>query len=432
MKKLFLILTTIFTIVCTTPAFANFNYGYDTYNQDGGTLILNSTGDQVTNSTFGNLGSNDFIAELAVKNMLAMDGYTVAYDYNPQNTDGQFANNYNVQLPTGVALTKLTFAGFLGNPRATQDVYVLTSEYNALSSQGQANSISSLQSQAQALGSSLTSVSAQTNTNTSNISTLQNVVGNQANLISGNTASINNLNTGLASTNNHVSALTNVVNYQGGEISGLQTNVGQLNTQVAGNTADIGNLYGITSQHTAQIGALNTGLAQTNQNVSTVATQVNTNTANIGSLGQGLAQTNQNVNAVVGTTVYEQGEIVQNNNNIASLANVQQGQQNQINGLNNRVGALERTQAIIGLDLRLYDSRKWQINAFLDYTMTRHTVQAIGVRFTYKMGKSYEETQIDELNAKLNKLLDIKDQKERTSNIETYYTGDGIGMRTKF
>ena len=39
---------------------------------------------------------------------------------------------------------------------------------------------------------------------------------------------------------------------------------------------------------------------------------------------------------------------------------------------------------------------------------------------------------VDKINEKLNKLLGQKDAQERQANIETYYTGNGVGMRSKF
>jgi hypothetical protein len=125
------------------------NFGVDTYGQRGGSLILNSLSDRYGISTFQtptqSLGTNDYIPENAVKNKLALDGYTHAYDYNPLSTTGYGYNSaYTQPLPTDKPLTKLTFMGLDGDPTKAQDAYVLTSEYNRLSSQGQATSIDSL------------------------------------------------------------------------------------------------------------------------------------------------------------------------------------------------------------------------------------------------------------------------------------------------
>lgn len=375
-----LIIIGIFGI--SSPAFADFNWGSDTYSTVGNQLIVDSTGDQPTLSTYGNLGTNDFIGELAVKNTLAMDGYTVAYDYNPQNTNGQLSN-YNQPLPTGVALTKLQFAGFEGNPRAVQDVYVLTSEYNALSSQGQANSIS----------------------------TLTTTVGNQGNLIAGNTISINTLNNGfnqlagqvgtdegnIATNTANISTITTNQNNDESNISNLQTNQVADESNIASNTSSINHLTSVTKHEERQI----------NQ-VSTVA------------------------NTAYNNTIIDQQEITATNSVVASQGQAIQGQQNQINGLNNRVGALERTQAEVVGKIRILDTRKFQVNAFVTYSQTRSAVANAGLEVQFKLGSSYEERQVNELNKKLDILLGKKEEQERQSNIETYYTGNGVGMRNRF
>lgn len=131
MKKVIAIL-----LLCSMPLFADFNFGNETYTSaDAKGLIVNSLGDKPTLSTFGNLGTNDFIPENAVKNSLAMDGFTRAYDYNPtaNNTFGV----YNQPLPAGGALHEIDFAGLDGDPRTVQKTYVLQSEWDAYSAQSQ-------------------------------------------------------------------------------------------------------------------------------------------------------------------------------------------------------------------------------------------------------------------------------------------------------
>jgi len=79
-------------------------------------------------------------------------------------------------------------------------------------------------------------------------------------------------------------------------------------------------------------------------------------------------------------------------------------QQSQVDGLNNRVGALERTQYIVGGEIRLFDSKKWQISTFADYSTTRSTVDRAGLRVTYKMGQSYEERRLDALEKRVSNI----------------------------
>lgn len=71
-----------------------------------------------------------------------------------------------------------------------------------------------------------------------------------------------------------------------------------------------------------------------------------------------------------------------------------------------RVENLERTQTIIGANVRVYDSRKWSVETFADYSTIRNTVDRVGVRVTFKAGRSYEEKRLDELEEKLQMLSD--------------------------
>ena len=191
-----------------------------TYAQEGGSLVLNSLSDRYGVSTFQTantngqatqlLGTNDYIPESAVKNQLAIDGYTAAYDYNP-NYKGLYASEYNQPLPTNVPLTELSFQGLAGDPTSIQNVYVPTSEYNALSAQGQAASISTLNNGLATTNASLAGT--------------QNMTDNSVitNTVKANTAGIVALNTGL---NNETARA------QGAE-AGLQNQVNATNSKVA-------------------------------------------------------------------------------------------------------------------------------------------------------------------------------------------------------
>lgn len=368
MKKLFLVgILMILPISCITnkAQAQNFDFGVTTYGQVDNELIVNSTGDQYALSTYGALGTNDFIGELAEKNLLQYEGYTVAYDYNPQNTNGQYSN-YNVSLPTNVPLTAIQFAGFEGNPRAVQTVYVPTSEYNALNPQMQASSISS--------------ITANQLIDEGNINVLQTTVGNQGILING----VQNQVTTIAS--NQVADEANIAN----------------------NTSNI-------ASNTSSINQLNKTTAHEERQIRREQKEIN--------------KVRQVANTAYNNTVIDQQEITSTNNTVASQGQAIQSQQNQINGLNNRVHSLERPQGIIGGQLRVFDSRKWQINAFVDYDTTRTTVSEVGIRVTYKLGKSYEETRIDELNKKLDKLLGQKEQSESASHIKQYNVNNGVGIK---
>lgn len=253
--------------VYAEPPSAGWNFGTDTYAQHDSQLILNSLSDRYGISTFQtptqSLGTNDYIEENAVKNTLALDGYSKAFDYNPNSTTGYgYSSVYNQPLPD-VPLTKLTFMGLDGDPTKAQDVYVLTSEYNELSAQGQA-------------------------------------------------ASINALSNGLV----------------------------QTNAQMAVNTQDIA--------------VLNTGL------------------------------TNETQARIAGDNAL-QGQINATNGNVQAL--------------DNRVANLERLKVMPEADIRFYDGKHVSAIAYDAYDATNGRNFAVGVKIMLKLGKSYEEQRIDELQS---------------------------------
>ena len=308
----------------TQPPSAGWNFGNVTYGQEGGSLILNSLSDRYGISQFQTantngqatqlLGTNDYIEENAVKNQLAIDGYTKAYDFNP-NATSIYNGVYTNPLPTNVPLTELSFMGLDGDPTKIQNVWVPTSEYNALSAQGQAASISSLNT-------GLAATNTQVNTNTAGISSI-----------------------------NNMSDPTTV-----------------LNRAVNGNTVAIANE---TVRAETVEGSLATGLNQTNA-------QVNNNTANISNLYTGL------------------------NNETARAQGAEAGLQNQVNATNskvanldNRVDKLEQVKAMVDMNVRILDAKKYSVGFFDTWDVSNNRNFAFGARLTYKLGKSYEETQLE-------------------------------------
>lgn len=277
MRKLFALLGMVLlsrfsfadpSTIGTQPPSAGWSFGNVTYAQEGGSLILNSLSDRYgiaqfqTANTNGQstqmLGNADYIPENAVKNQLAIDGYTNAWDYNPQYT-GIDASYYNQPLPTNIPLTELSFSGLAGDPTAIQNVYVPTSEYNALSAQGQAASISSLNT-------GLAATNNQVNTNTGNITTLQ--------------SGLATTNASLVGTQNMTdnSVITNTVKTNTVNIATLGTGLAQTNTQVNTNTANIGNLYTGLNNETVRAQGIEAGLQNqvnsTNQQVSSLDNRV--------------------------------------------------------------------------------------------------------------------------------------------------------------
>jgi len=116
--------------------------------------------------------------------------------------------------------------------------------------------------------------------------------------------------------------------------------------------------------------------------------------------------------------------------------NVLQNNINTTNGrvdqIDKRVNTLEQTQGIVGAEIRLYDSKKITITTFADYTANRQMVDRAGVKITYKIGMSYEERELAKLNKRLDKLENIKTQKQNIENAEPYFTQSGLGIRSKF
>ena len=275
MKNLTLSLLLFFIPAATVyaePPSTGWNFGSDTYAQHDGSLILNSLSDRYGISTFQtptqSLGTNDYIEENGVKNTLALDGYTQAYDFNPNSQTGYgYSSVYNQPLPN-VPLTKLTFMGLDGDPTKAQNVYVLTSEYNELSDQGQAQSIN-------ALNNGLVQTTAQVNANTANIAV--------------NTSNIALLNTGLSN---------------------------ETQSRIAGDNA-------------------------------------------------------------------LQGQIDATNDNVAAL--------------DNSVSNLERLKVMPEADVRFYDDKYVSAIAYDAYDATNGRNFAVGVKVMLKLGKSYEEKRIDEL-----------------------------------
>lgn len=129
------------------------------------------------------------------------------------------------------------------------------------------------------------------------------------------------------------------------------------------------------------------------------------------------------------------------NNNHTNWNNNQDSQIRNINNMNNRqdkaisnnssrISDLEKTQFIVGGVIRVYDGKKWQINTFVDYSSTRNKVDRTGVRFTYKVGKSYEEKRIEELEALIKQRLPKQNVTEQEG--EFYFTETGFGIKNKF
>jgi len=394
MKKysqcLFGIFCFIFFIV--SVSYADFNYGKDTYEKVDDSLIVNSLGDQVEPSTFGKLGVNDFIPENAVKNYLAIEGYTQAVDYNPAVTNPQYASYYSEKPEEGYV--KLTFAGLEGDPRKTQDVWVLEKEYYKYSSQSQDERINN---EADVRASADNTLQGNINTVNSNSISRDNLLGGRLD----------------TETTNRINADTflqeDLATEQFDRIQMGQNLQNNIDTEVIARTdADTQLQDNINTETTERKNADNVLTNNLNSEIQT--------------RGQADITLQNNITSV------DNKQTAWNNTQDSAI----QSNTSRINDLDGRVSDLEKTQSIIGGEVRIYDSKKWTVSTFVDYSTTRSTVDRAGIKFTFKIGKSYEETKIEELEAKINKLVNINSKEQVVSDGQMYTQGAVIGIRDSF
>ena len=95
-------------------------------------------------------------------------------------------------------------------------------------------------------------------------------------------------------------------------------------------------------------------------------------------------------------------------------------QNSKLDSMSSRINKLERTQYVFQGEVRLFDTRKWTGKPFVRYNIQRHKVDTVGFILTYKIGKSYEERQMELLNKRLDRL-----EKEQPAVIEKFYNADG-------
>lgn len=92
------------------------------------------------------------------------------------------------------------------------------------------------------------------------------------------------------------------------------------------------------------------------------------------------------------------------NSEASTRASADNALSNRMDSLSNRLSKLERTQFVAEFDFRMYDSKRLTISPFFRTNFTRGKVDTVGVRFTIKLGKSYEEKLIDKQNKRLEAL----------------------------
>jgi len=97
--------------------------------------------------------------------------------------------------------------------------------------------------------------------------------------------------------------------------------------------------------------------------------------------------------------------ITNKDNIITNRDNITKNSQ-RITNVENRVSDLEKTQYVVEGQVRVVDTKNWTVKPFARYNIERQNVDTVGVRFTFKLGSSYEERRIEALENKLNKLLE--------------------------
>jgi hypothetical protein len=74
---------------------------------------------------------------------------------------------------------------------------------------------------------------------------------------------------------------------------------------------------------------------------------------------------------------------------------------NKIDNNSNRIDKLEESQYIVGGVLRIKNTKKWDVDLFADYSMSRQIIDRSGIRFTYKVGESYQDKEMKRLENRI-------------------------------
>jgi collagen triple helix repeat protein len=197
-------------------------------------------------------------------------------------------------------------------------------------------------------------------------------------------------------------------------VQGVQGNTGLVGTIQAngGSNGSVSNAstLNLTGQGIVVSGSGSTASAdfsnlQTNQSVQ--------NAANISTLNSGLNTTNTSVTNLSNKESADVSGLQTGlNNEAATRVAADQSLQNQVNNLNtqaqdntNRIDRLEQTKYLLEPTVRLYDSKRWQVQAFDSYDVRQGMNFAVGARIMFKLGKSYEEKLIEKTNPEIARLL---------------------------
>jgi len=407
MKTLIIILSIAFSFVNIANA-GNFNYGNGTYEQYDDILVVNSLGDELNISTYKNLGANDFIPENAFKNQLGYEGYTMAYDYNP-NYSGLYSGIYETKLPTDIELTKIQIGGLAGNPRALQDIYVLTEEYNRLSARGQANNIDIL--------------------NTSLSSEINNRIIGDNNLGKQITKETNQRKKADTKLNNKITKETKERKYADKQekterISGDKQLQKNINTETKERKNE-DNLIRKDVKRVEKQSKSRDNVLQNNidNEVTTRLSADNILQGNINDMNDNSINRDNNLQENINneeTNRINGDNFLNGRINDTNTVVTQQGRTLQDH--ENRINELEKTQYVIEGGTRIIDTKKYEVISFIRYNETRNIIDTVGIRIIFKIGQSYEETLINKQN---NRLSELERKLSQAYTIEKVYDTNG-------
>lgn len=94
-------------------------------------------------------------------------------------------------------------------------------------------------------------------------------------------------------------------------------------------------------------------------------------------------------------------------NRFTNIENWMSNADHRFTNIENRLSDLEETQFILGLNVRIMDTKRTTLEAFADYSTNREKIDRYGVRLTLKLGKSYEEQLIEQLQAQIKEIKEL-------------------------
>jgi hypothetical protein len=462
-KRMLLLVGSMLLVGVMVNAYADniITYGKSTYAQVGDKIIFGSLGDEYAVSEFGNLGANDWIPENSFKNVLGYEGYTEAYDYNPAY-DGYYDSFYKTPLPLGKDLVAVEIAGLGANPREIQKVWVLRSEYERLNAGKQADRMDTIEVESKDRDTIL-----QDNINIEQFDRIQMGKDLQNNIDNETTSRVdadNNLGKRITKeTNQRKTADTKLNNKINKEISQRKTADIKLDNKITKETtarkqADKQEKQERIAGDKKLHKEITTETKDRKSADKTLQKNINTETKDRKSEDKLIRKDvkrvekeskkrdnvlQDNIDSEALTRFDEDtklgNKIVDVDDRQTAWNNRQdttlQDHESRINNLDGRVSKLEKTQYVAEAEFRVYDDKHLTISPFLRHNFTRSKTDTIGVRFTIKLGESYEEKEIAKTNARLDnteaRLSKIEEKLVQPAYIEKTITKNLWGKTTK-